>query len=190
MVPRTESAEAAWLPLFKKYNQSAKALRMGGWEFSDDEYWAFMRSGADKFLQRDGPLDSLLSALPQRKFIMTNCAEKQALECLDMMGVTHHFDKVFGANFMGTMCKPEEAAFQAVCDEIGVTPSDVCFFEDSYKNLVTCNRMGMTTVFVKGFTAEEEGVSVEQERILDAIVPTLSDQNGEGLKKQLPYLFA
>ena len=37
MVPRSESAEDVWLPLFKKYNQSQKALKMGGWEFDNDE---------------------------------------------------------------------------------------------------------------------------------------------------------
>ena len=54
-------------PLFKKYNQSKKALRMGGWEFDDDEYWTFMRAGAADYLKSDEGLQSLLAALPQKK---------------------------------------------------------------------------------------------------------------------------
>lgn len=57
-------------------------------------YWAFMRAGSEKFLHNDIPLQSLLMALPQRKFIMTNCAEKQAKEALDVLGVTDLFEKV------------------------------------------------------------------------------------------------
>jgi beta-phosphoglucomutase-like phosphatase (HAD superfamily) len=66
----------------------------------------------------------------------------------------------------------------------------VVFFEDSYKNLVTAHKLGMATVMVKGYTAEEEGVSEVEEAILDAVVPSLSDLDGKLLRAKFPALFA
>ena len=39
------------------------------------------------------------------------------------------------ADFMGDMCKPEEAAFQKVIDDIGVSATNCVMFEDSIKNV-------------------------------------------------------
>ena len=36
---------------------------------------------------------------------------------------------------MGDMCKPEEAAFQKVIDDIGVSATNCVMFEDSIKNV-------------------------------------------------------
>ena len=189
-----EESKKIWWPLFQKYNQSKRALKMGGYEFNDDEYWSFMRSGYELYLKNDVQLQSLLSSFSntkiKKKYIMTNCAEKQAIEALDVLGITNHFDKIYGADFMEDICKPQKEAFLKVLNDINIdNPSDVCFFEDSYKNLVTAKELGMTTVFVKGYTADEEGVSKEDELILDAIVNTLSDENGNYLKSLLPQLF-
>ena len=137
------------------------------------------------------PSPSLLPSNPYRdlQYVMTNCAEKQARECLELLGVAGHFEHVYGADWLGSVCKPEEAAFRRVCDDIGCAPQDVVFFEDSYKNLVTAHKLGMATVMVKGYTAEEEGVSKDEEAIIDAVVPSLSDLDGEILRAKFPALF-
>jgi putative hydrolase of the HAD superfamily len=184
-----KDAYEIWWPLFQEYNQSKRALKMGGYDFTDGEYWAFMRSGTRDFLKEDKRLQSFLDVLPQRKFIMSNCAEKEAKEALECLGVTKYFEHVYGADFMGDICKPDPKVFEDVCKHIGTTPSDVVFFEDSYKNLATAKRLGMRTVFVEGDTADEEAITEEKKKIFDAVVSTLSDANGEVIKSKLPDIF-
>ena len=41
-----DEAEATWRPLFKEYNQSFKALRIGGgFDINKDEFWPAHRAG-------------------------------------------------------------------------------------------------------------------------------------------------
>ena len=84
--------------------------------------------------------------------------------------------------------QPERAAFELVLTDLGVSPSSVVFFEDSLKNVLAGAELGMTTVFVTGMTAAEEGFSEEHETSIDAVVSTLTDGGAE-LRQNLPELF-
>jgi hypothetical protein len=102
------------------------------------------------------------------------------------------FRYVYGSDFMGTVCKPEKEAFQKVLDHInpGQDPCRVVMFEDSYKNLVTANSMGMSTVFVESeIHVKEEGVTLEQKAMLSCTVNTLSDEGGAAISEKFPRLF-
>jgi putative hydrolase of the HAD superfamily len=206
IVPRPEdgsvdAAEAYWRPLFKQYNQSLRGLRSAGNEIDSEDYWAYCRNGTQDFFSADEALQSFLASLPktQKKYIFTNCNEKQALECMDCLGITPYFEPtIYGAKFMNDVCKPEKAAFQMVLQDIGIDSaskeecSQVCFFEDSFKNLVTAHDMGMSTVFVQSeIHMREEGVSLseEQKAYLSCIVNTLSDEDGKVIKDKFPKLY-
>lgn len=197
----TDAAESYWRPLFKQYNQSLRGLRSAGNEIDSEEYWAYCRNGTQDFFSADLPLQSFLASLPstQKKYIFTNCNEKQALECMDCLGITQYFEPtIYGAKFMANVCKPEKAAFEMVLQDIGIDASSkeecnkVCFFEDSFKNLVTAHEMGISTVFVQSeIHMREEGVSLsaEQKEYLSCIVNTLSDENGDQIKNKFPQLY-
>lgn len=45
--------EATWRPLFQKYNQSLCALKAGGFQIQEDEYWDCLRAGAEDYLSPD-----------------------------------------------------------------------------------------------------------------------------------------
>ena len=45
--------EAVWRPLFQKYNQSLRALRAGGFDIQQEEYWDRLRAGAEHYLRPD-----------------------------------------------------------------------------------------------------------------------------------------
>jgi putative hydrolase of the HAD superfamily len=104
-VPRDVSAEEVWRPLFKKYNQSYKGLRQGGFVFDRDEYWRYHRQGVESFLSTNTKLGEMLSSLPQRKVIFTNCREREALEALVALGIENHFERIYGADFLQDYCK-------------------------------------------------------------------------------------
>lgn len=128
----------------------------------------------------------MLHALPYKKYIFTNARETEALQALSALGIRDCFeDKIYGADFLGDICKPQKEAFTNVLDDIGVSPTSCVFFEDSVKNLTMGKTLGMATVLVQGFTSQEEG---DLPDIFDAVVSTLTD-GGDELKEKYPALF-
>ncbi|KAA6427834.1 MAG: hypothetical protein FRX49_02497 [Trebouxia sp. A1-2] len=117
-------------------------LRLGGYKFDTDEYWDFIRGGREMFLKPDpqaisDPFDlsfqgtylsgqgptfgfvreqvrECLKALPQRKWVFTNCNEKHARLALESLDLLDCFEGVLGADFMGENAKPDAAAFHRV----------------------------------------------------------------------------
>ncbi len=63
---------------------------------------------------------SFLESIPKstQKYIFTNANEKEAIECLECLGIKEHFLHVYGSKFMGNHCKPEEEAFLKVLKDI------------------------------------------------------------------------
>lgn len=46
---------------------------------------------------------ALLESLPQPKYLVTNCREKEALQALEALGLGGVFKGVFGADAMGAL---------------------------------------------------------------------------------------
>ncbi|CAM9572562.1 unnamed protein product [Chrysoparadoxa australica] len=146
-----EDGKAYWHKVFPKYNQTLRALQAEGHNIDVAEYWQYIRAGQADFLMEAGePLKEFLTSLPQDKYVFTNCAEKEAEVRLWEVNALTLLDGVYGSDFMGQVCKPEAEAFRIVCQDIGADPSTTAMYEDSYKNLVTANSLGMTTIFVTG----------------------------------------
>jgi len=179
-----------WKRAFEKHNQTLKGLRSEGYEIDKEEFWDFIRSGREKFLSEAPEVASLLQALPQSKWVVTNCNERHAWLALKEMKLDQYFEGVLGSDFMEPYAKPQEEAFQAVVERIGIAPSEAVMFEDSVKNLRTCKTMGMRTVLVRGATAREEGASVDdlvREGIVDHVVASCSEGD---VRAAAPSLFA
>lgn len=58
-VPK-EKAVPVWQEAFAKYNQTLKGLRESGFSFDVDEYWDYIRAGAEDFLSPDPQASILL----------------------------------------------------------------------------------------------------------------------------------
>eukprot|EP00593_Proboscia_inermis_P006558 CAMPEP_0171320958 /NCGR_PEP_ID=MMETSP0816-20121228/108297_1 /TAXON_ID=420281 /ORGANISM="Proboscia inermis, Strain CCAP1064/1" /LENGTH=310 /DNA_ID=CAMNT_0011818383 /DNA_START=91 /DNA_END=1023 /DNA_ORIENTATION=- len=190
-----QEARAIWEPLFRKYNQSLRGLLTAGYKIDEAEFNEYFRRGTEDLMVRDERLRDLLRSLPQtKKVIFTNAPEASAIKCLDRMGILECFDgRIYGAETMGTdCCKPEMTAFERVLPKIGINPhsqeecSKVCFFEDSYMNLLQGKKMGMQTVFLHCSTTEEEGKSKKDaSELFDAVISDV----GSELKFAMPSLW-
>jgi putative hydrolase of the HAD superfamily len=157
-----------------------------GFDFDREKYWSHIRGDPADFLEANFDALEMLRAFPgMKKIVLTNCAEKQAIEALQVLGLEGEFDAVYGADFMGDVCKPERAAFEAVCARAKIDPHGTAFFEDSLKNLVTAKEIGFTTVLVSGKTAAEES-GQNGGFTPDA---TISAVNLKELREALPGLF-
>ena len=158
-VETVEEARSVWSGAFRRYNQTLRALRSLGFDgFDEEEYWAYTRSDAKEALAPVESTRAFVESLRGKKYVFTNCHEKQAKEALVALGLSDCFDGVFGAGDMGAVCKPEPAAFDALFSRFDVRdPSRCVFFEDSLKNLRTANRsFDMVTVLIASDTLTEE----------------------------------
>lgn len=159
-VASRDAAREMWWPHFQKYNQTLRSLRAGlGFDFDKEDYWSYTRGDPRECLRANPDALAVLRTCDRRlrKYVLTNCAEKQAREALAALGLNGEFDGVFGADAMGDVCKPERAAFEKVMASAGIDPKTTAFFEDSVKNLAAAAELGMTTVLIRSHTAAEEG---------------------------------
>lgn len=113
-------------------------------------------------------------------------------KCLSLLGVEDLFEEpAFGCIFLQPVCKPERAAFKKVFDAIGIDidneeeMKEVCFFEDSFKNLSMAKDLGMKTVFVQCDTQKSEGRSDDELAVFDCVLRNL----GEDLRDKMPELW-
>ena len=118
-----------------------------------------MREGEGEFLKPDVALRATLEALPQRKILMTNTREGPARRALACLGIDDLFSGVYGADFMGDTCKPEDAAFARVLEACGAEAATSAMFEDSLRNVIAAKKLGMTTVFIR---CEDEEVGLAE----------------------------
>lgn len=187
-IQSVEQAQRVWQPIFNKYNLTKRGLIGEGYEFDGAEYDKFIRQGAAKYIQRDAELAEFLQSLPQRKVVFTNAPESSAHEILDLLGVSDQFEAVLGTQFLeNRVCKPERAAFEKVLNHVQVEPSRICYFEDSFKNLVAGKALGFATVFVMSATLHNEGRTRQELSQFDAIV---EGKVGKSLYTKLPRLWA
>ena len=186
-----DEAIAAWKPIFEKYNLTKRGLLGEGYEFDGDDYDRYIRQGPDRFIQRDLELRQFLQALPKssRKVIFTNAPESSAIEILQLLGVDDQFEAVLGTHFLNNeVCKPERAAFEKVLKHLNMMdhPEEVCYFEDSFKNLIAGKELGFATVFVNGATLSNEGRTKSELDQFDAVVER---KVGMELKELFPRIF-
>ncbi|HYG86429.1 MAG TPA: pyrimidine 5'-nucleotidase [Azospirillum sp.] len=94
-------------------------------------------------------LDRALEKLPGRKVIYTNGSVRHANNVTDRLGITHHFDTVFGITEADYIPKPDPRPYVALVERHAIDPRRACMVEDIARNLVPAHAMGMTTVWVR-----------------------------------------
>lgn len=182
------TAQQVWQPIFTKYNLTKRGLLAEGYLFDGRQYDQYIRQGANKFIRKDPELRDVLLSLPQRKVIFTNAPESSANEILDLLGVADLFEAVLGADLFlhNEICKPERAAFDKLLDYVQVPPEKICYFEDSFQNLIAGKELGMATVFVTSETLNNEGRSVKELEKFDAVIHR---QVNKSLREIMPQLW-
>jgi putative hydrolase of the HAD superfamily len=96
-----------------------------------------------------GDLRAHIGALPGRKLIFTNADLPYAQRVLAARGLDDLFEDIFDIHRMEHRPKPDPVSYHAFCDQLGVTPQNALFVEDSAHNLVPAKALGMTTIWVK-----------------------------------------
>ena len=94
-------------------------------------------------------LNKVLSEIKLPKAIFTNSPKRHALNVLNSLGISHHFERIFDIAFFDNfIAKPHPQAYQQVVNELSVKPEECVLFDDSIPNLTTAKEIGMTPVLV------------------------------------------
>lgn len=111
-------------------------------------------------IQPDPELGALLSALPGRRFVLTNGSRGHAERVVARLGVDGLFQDLFAIEDMNFAPKPNPQAFRLLIERHAFDPADAIFFDDLPRNVAAAKALGFTSVLVqsdKDWSHEPEG---------------------------------
>ena len=93
-------------------------------------------------------LADAITALPGRKIVYTNGSRGHADNVMAARGLTDVFDARYGIEDAHYQPKPNQAAFEAIFAQDGLTAAGAAMVEDDLRNLAAPRAMGMRTLWV------------------------------------------
>lgn len=99
-------------------------------------------------VEGDAQLDEVLELLPGKKYIFTNASSDHAVNVMNRLGVTRHFNDIFDIVAADYVPKPAHETYLAFLDKSDVAPDRAIMFEDLARNLEAPHKLGMTTVLI------------------------------------------
>ena len=143
-----EDAFALQKRYYWKYGTTLRGLMLNH-AVEPDNFLAYVHDIDHSVLSPDPRLDAALAALPGRKFIYTNGSERHAVNVIDRLGITRHFDGIFDICASSYIPKPEPAPYATLVARHAITPARAIMFEDIHRNLRPAADLGMATVWVR-----------------------------------------
>ncbi len=131
-----------------KYGTTLRGLMLNH-DVIPDEFLEYVHDIDHSTLSADAALDAALTLLPGRKFIYTNGSERHAVNVMDRLGVTRHFDGIFDIRASNYIPKPEPAPYAEMIARHAIAPGRAIMFEDIHRNLKPAADLGMETVWVR-----------------------------------------
>jgi putative hydrolase of the HAD superfamily len=161
-----EEADVLRRDYLHTYGTTMRGLQINH-QIDPDEYLRYVHDIAlQEYLQANRELDAVLAALPQQKVVFTNASREHAERVLGLLGVRRHFARIVDVRDMEYESKPQPAAYQRICDLLGVRPEECLIVEDNVRNLQPAKALGMTTVLVRdGHLGPGDGVDFAINRI-------------------------
>jgi len=95
-------------------------------------------------------LQEMLAGLPGRCVVFTNGSMDYARRVLGALGVEGRMEGIYGIEFMEYIAKPSPYPYGKLLRAAGTRAEDSCFCEDSRRNLLPAQELGMFTVLVGG----------------------------------------
>ena len=153
-----EEADALRRRYLHEYGTTMRGLQIHH-QIEPDDYLDFVHNIPLRDYIRPNPdLDRALASLPQQKVVFTNASREHALRVLEVLGVSHHFERIVDVRDVDFESKPRLAAYRRICKLLDLSPEECMLVEDNVRNLRPAKDLGMTTVLVGGAGADPDGV--------------------------------
>ena len=121
----------------------------------------------EQYIRPDPVLDAALASLPQRNVVFTNATAEHARAVLGVVGVSHHFERIYDAFFLENQGKQAPGGYQRLLDSLGIRGENCLFAEDSARNLWPARALGMVTVLVDPRDGDLDGADYVIDRIAE-----------------------
>ena len=98
------------------------------------------------YLTPDPDLKTMLSELPEKKYIFSNASNEHCQKVLDFLGLQDCFTAIYDINYFNFRPKPEIEIYQELLDDIGARPEAGVMIDDMEVNLKPATDLGMATI--------------------------------------------
>lgn len=133
---------------YREYGTTLRGLMLVH-GFEPDAFLDYVHDIDHSVLDAAPALDSVLARLPGRKLIFTNGSERHAVNVMDRLGISRHFDGIFDIAAACFIPKPQPECYATMVKRLGIVAARSAMVEDIHRNLVPAAAMGMTTVWVR-----------------------------------------
>ena len=149
--------------LFHKHGTSAKGLLEEGHIETPHAFLDYVHNIDYSVIPRDTVLDNALSKIKGEKYILTNGTQSHAMNCLDPIGIAHHFAtgetdadgnptyRIFDVLDADMTPKPHPDPYDMFLQKFDLSRTDIqgaIFADDITKNLDVPNQLGMQTIWI------------------------------------------
>ncbi|MEM6762136.1 MAG: pyrimidine 5'-nucleotidase [Pseudomonadota bacterium] len=132
---------------YRRYGTTLRGL-MVEHGINPDGFLEFVHDIDHSKVSADPKLGAEISALPGRRFVMTNGTTRHAEKIMERLGITDHFDDIFDIVAADLVPKPAAETYTKFWQKHGIAPSRAAMFEDLSRNLEVPAENGMRTVLI------------------------------------------
>ncbi len=142
---------------FELYGTTLRGLQLHH-QVDSDDYLTFVHDvNVAGYLGPDPALDAALSRLGQEKVIFTNATAEYARRVLRVLGLEHHFQRIFDVYAIDFHCKPDPEAYRILLQALPAVGNECLLVEDNVRNVRAGKQAGMYTVLVGEQEAPPDG---------------------------------
>lgn len=134
----------------------------------------------DKLLPIDG-VEEALSALPQKKAVVSNGPRNKIIDSMRITGLEKYFNGHIFSAYDIDIWKPEPGLFLHAAKEMGYAPSNCFVVEDSLPGVEAAISAGMTTFFYNKYNDTCEFANVIQFQSMHDLPHLISNQEKQFL---------
>jgi pyrimidine 5'-nucleotidase len=145
----TEEVNTIRKTYFETYGTTLRGLQIHH-QVDTDEYLAYVHDlPLENYISSDPELVSIISSLPQNKWIFTNADAQHAKRVLSILGFNNCFQGIIDVRALGFLCKPQVDAYRRALSLAGIADATECvLLDDSPRNLCPAQQLGFTTILV------------------------------------------
>jgi putative hydrolase of the HAD superfamily len=134
---------------FETYGTTLRGLQIHH-QVDPEEYLDFVHDlPLENYISPDPEMRSVISSLPQSKWILTNADSNHAQRVLRILGLSDCFQGIIDVRALGFLCKPELEAYRRALAISGAKSATECvLLDDAPRNLYPARQLGFTTILV------------------------------------------
>jgi putative hydrolase of the HAD superfamily len=141
------SARALQKSYYRQFGTSLRGLmEIDG--VDPHEFMDFVHDVSHERLVPQPDLIAAITALPGKRYVLTNGSRGHAERCAASLGLGDLFHDIFDVAQADFVPKPERQTYDRFVAHLGVAPKRAAMFEDLARNLRVPHDLGMTTVLV------------------------------------------